>query len=231
MARELIRRSLPSGRTARVVMSEITDGDAAAGDVTIGGPDDVSTDAKGRTRPWTLLHQVHGDDVVVVNAAGGHSGTQADAAVTSVVDAPLAIRVADCVPVALLGDRCVGVAHAGWRGLRAGIVERTVEAMKGLDGTTPVVAVVGPHIGACCYEFGDADLDDLTNRFGSAIRSTTTSGRPALDLSAALSGILDGAGIPVTHDGACTSCDDRYWSFRATATARRQAMVAWTEEG
>ena len=231
MARELIRRSLPSGRTARVVMSEITDGDVAAGHVTIGGPDDASTDAKGWTRPWTLLDQVHGDGVVVVDAAGAQSGTRADAAVTSVVDVPLAIRVADCVPVAFLGDRCVGVAHAGWRGLRAGILERTVEAMKRLDGITPVIAVVGPHIGACCYEFGDADLDDLADLFGSSIRSTTTAGRPALDLSSALSGILVGAGIPMIHDGACTSCDDRYWSFRASATARRQAMVAWTEEG
>ena len=231
MARELIRRSLPSGRTARVVMSEITDGDAAAGDVTIGGPGDAFTDAKGWTRPWTLLDQVHGDGVVVVDAAGAYSGTRADAAVTAVVDAALAIRVADCAPVALLGGRCVGVAHVGWRGLRAGIVERTVEAMKGLDDITPVAAVVGPHIRACCYEFGDADLDDLAILFGSSIRSTTTAGRPALDLSAALSGILVGAGIPVTHDGACTSCDDRYWSYRATATARRQAMVVWTEEG
>ena len=231
MARELIRRSLPSGRTARVVMSEITDGDVAAGDVTIGDPDDVSTDAQGRTRPWTSLYQVHGDGVVVVDAAGAHSGTRADAAVTSVVDAPLAIRVADCMPVALLGDRSVGVAHAGWRGLGAGVVERTIEAMKELDGTKPIAAVVGPHIGACCYEFGDADLDDLADRFGLSIRSTTMDGRPALDLSVALSGILEGAGIPVTVDRACTSCDDRYWSFRATATAHRQAMVVWIEEG
>ena len=239
MARELIRRSLPSGRIARVVMSEITDGDAATGDVTIGGPDggggsdhgQASTDAAGRARPWTSLHQVHGDGVVRVDAAGQHSGTRADAAVTAVVDAPLAVRVADCVPVAFLGDGAVGVAHAGWRGLRAGVVDRTIEAMAALDGATPVAAVVGPHIGPCCYEFGDADLDDLAAHFGSAIRSTTTDGRPALDLSVALSGVLETAGIPVTVDGACTSCDDRYWSFRATATAHRQAMVVWMGEG
>ena len=230
MARELIRRSLPSGRIARVVMSEITDGDAAGGDVTIGGPDDVSAAGRGRERLWTWLHQVHGDVVVVVDAAGGHSGSRADAAVTALVDAPLAVRVADCVPVALLGDRSVGVAHAGWRGLRAGVVERTIEAMEGLDGAPPVAAVVGPHIGPCCYEFGDADLDDLADRFGPAVRSTTTEGRPALDLSHAISGLLATADIPVTVDGVCTSCDDRYWSYRATATARRQAMVAWTEE-
>lgn len=230
MARELIRRSLPSGRIARVVMSEITDGDVAGGEVAIGNPDDVSTDEQGRARPLTWLHQMHGDGVVVVDAPGAHSGTRADAAVTSVVDAPLAIRVADCMPLALLGDRCVGVAHAGWRGLRAGVVDRTIEAMKELDGTTPIAAVVGPHIGACCYEFGDAGLNDLADRFGSSIRATTMDGRPALDLSAALSGILEKAGIPVAVDRACTSCDDRYWSFRATATTHRQAMVAWTEE-
>jgi len=210
-------------------MSEATDGDAADGGA-IGGPEDA-TDFPGAGIPVTRLCQVHGADVVVVDAPGAHAGSTADAAVTDVVGAPLVVRVADCVPVALLGDHSVGVVHAGWRGLRAGVVQRTVEAMTALDGRVPFAAVAGPHIGPCCYEFGDEDLSDLADRLGSGVRSTTDDGRPALDLSAGIASALEGDGVPVAFDGACTACDDRYWSFRATATTRRQAMFAWLEEG
>ena len=231
MARELVRRSLPSGRTARVVMSETADGDAAVGDVTISGSDDVPVDQAGPRPPWTTLHQVHGTDVIEVEAPGARSGSHADAAVTSVTGSPIAVRVADCMPVALLGDRSVGVVHAGWRGLRDGVVEHTIDALVALDSAPVVEAVVGPHIEPCCYEFGEHDLGHLVDRFGPTVRSTTTDGRPALDLTAALMVVLERAGVPATFDGACTSCDERYWSFRADATTCRQAMVAWTEEG
>ncbi len=230
MARELVRRSLPSGRIARVVMSEAADGDAATGDVAIGGPEDLSGSDRSAVRPRTLLRQVHGVGVVTVDAPGAWTGSEADAAVTAVVGAPLVVRVADCVPVALFGDRAVGVVHAGWRGLRDGVLDHAIGAMVDLDGVAPTSAVVGPHIGSCCYEFGEEDLVDLVDRFGPMVRSTTKGGRPALDLAVAVATVLEQADVSVTFDGACTSCDDRYWSFRATATPRRQAMVAWLEE-
>ena len=229
MARELARRSLPSGRIARVVMSETTDGDAAAGAV-IGGSEDFLAGYPITALAATNLCQVHGADVVQVDAPGAKTGSVADGAVTDVVGASLVINVADCVPVALLGDHSVGLAHAGWRGLRAGVLERTIEALTMVDGTVPVSAVVGPHIGPCCYEFGQDDLAALVGRFGSGVRSRTMDGRSALDLSAAVTSVLERAEVPVAFDEACTSCDDRYWSFRATSTAKRQAMVVWLEE-
>ncbi len=230
MARELARRSLPSGRIARVVMSEITDGDAADG-VAIGDLENFSTKHSIASLSTTRLCQVHGADVVAVDAPGAQQGSVADAAVTDVVGALLVVQVADCVPVALLGDHSVGVAHAGWRGLRAGVLERTIEALKMIDGTVPALAVVGPHIGPCCYQFGDNDLTDLEDRFGSGIRSKTTDGRATLHLAAIVASVLERVEVPVVFDGACTSCDDRYWSFRSTGTPKRQAMVAWLEEG
>ena len=229
MARELARRSLPSGRIARVVMSETTDGDAADG-VVIGGSEDFLAGYPVTALSATKLCQVHGADVVLVNAPGAKTGSVADAAVTDVVGASLVIQVADCVPLALLGDHSVGLAHAGWRGLRAGVLERTIEALTILDGTAPLSAVIGPHIGPCCYEFGDDDLADLVGRFGSGVRSRTMDGHLALDLSAAVVSVLERAEVPVAFEEACTSCDDRYWSFRATATSKRQAMVVWLEE-
>ena len=229
MARELARRSLPSGRIARVVMSETIDGDAADGAV-IGGSEDFLAGYPVTALSATKLCQVHGADVVLVDAPGAKTGSVADAAVTDVVGASLVIQVADCVPLALLGDHSVGLAHAGWRGLRAGVLERTIEALTMLDGTAPLSAVIGPHIGPCCYEFGDDDLADLVGRFGSGVRSRTRDGHLALDLSAAVASVLERAEVPVVFEEACTSCDDRYWSFRATSTSKRQAMVVWLEE-
>ena len=229
MARELARRSLPSGRIARVVMSETTDGDAVDG-AAIGGSEDFFAGYPITALSATKLCQVHGADVVLVDAPGAKTGSVADAAVTDVVGAPLVIEVADCVPLALLGDHSVGLAHAGWRGLRDGVLERTIEALTVLDGTTPVSAVIGPHIGPCCYEFGDDDLASLVGRFGSRVRSKTIDGRSALDLSAAVAAVLERAEVPVVFDEVCTSCDDRYWSFRATSTPKRQAMVVWLEQ-
>ena len=55
-------------------------------------------------------------------------------------------------------------------------------------------------------------------------------GRSTLDISAAVALVLERAEVPVAFDEACTSCDDRYWSFRATSTPKRQAMVVWLEE-
>ena len=228
MARELVRRSLPSGQTARVVMSEAADGDLA-----VGGPEDVLTSRRKAVvpGPWAWLHQVHGTTVVDVSEPDGGSGSSADALVTATTIAPLAVQVADCVPVALISPTgVVAIAHAGWRGLADGVLERTAEAVLTRGGRA-AEAVVGPHIGACCYEFGQDDLQNLVDRLGPSVRSWTTDGQPAADLAAGVRTVLDGLSIPVAiADGTCTSCDDRYWSYRATGTACRQAMVVVLEE-
>ena len=239
MARELARRSLPSGRIARVVMSEAADGDVAVGNTAVGGPgrllatdDGPSAGMLGEVpRPWTALDQVHGATVAVVGEPGGASGTPADAMVTDRPGVALSIRVADCVPVALLGHSSIAVAHAGWRGLVAGVLEATVAALVEADGSSAVSleAVVGPHVGPCCYEFGADDLARLVAAFGPGVAAETRNGRPALDLAAAVSVVFGRRGVTATFDGVCTSCDERHWSFRATGTACRQAMLAWME--
>ncbi len=62
------------------------------------------------------------------------------------------VQVADCLPVALAGERGVAMLHCGWRGLAAGIVER------GVSEVEAVAAAIGPGIGPCCYEVGDEVL-------------------------------------------------------------------------
>jgi len=183
--------------------------------------------------PWTWLTQVHGAEVVTVTRPGEHAGTAADAAVTAVAGAALAVTTADCVPVVLVGreDGAVGVAHAGWKGLLGGVVGAAAEAMAAL-GHPPVRAVIGPCIRAERYEFGPADLDAVAARWGDEVRSTTAAGTPALDVVAGVRRALAEVGVTdVADEGTCTAADaERFWSFRARGEAGRIATVAWLEE-
>jgi YfiH family protein len=178
--------------------------------------------------PWTVLKQVHGARVVVVEGPGGAAGEAADAAVTTARGAALAILTADCAAVALASPQGVlGAAHAGWRGVRAGVIEAAVTTMRRL-GATRVEAVIGPCIHACCYPFGDEELQSMQARFGDQVRGMDRRGAPALDLPAAVRAALHASGATVVGDAAiCTSCSDSYWSWRETRTERRQATVVW----
>jgi YfiH family protein len=178
--------------------------------------------------PWTVLRQVHGARVVTVEVPGGATGEAADAAVSKVSGAALAVLSADCAPVAMSSPEGVfAIAHAGWRGLRAGVVEATVQAMRRL-GATRVEAVLGPCVHPCCYPFGAADLESVVERLGSSVRSLDRAGRSALDIPAAVRVALHSVGASLVGDAAtCTACSSSYWSARAGAGERRQATVVW----
>jgi len=191
---------------------------------------DRGGDRSATEPPWTWLHQVHGAHVVVVREPGEHAGADADAAVTATPGCYLAVRTADCAPVVLFGDGAVGLAHAGWRGLLAGVVERTIEAMRAL-GAAPTHAVIGPCIRPGCYEFDGPELQDLAARFGPEVRGTTTWGTPALDLPGAARAALGAAGVGAIADpSGCTACDLRWYSHRARGEPERFATLAWLEE-
>ena len=177
---------------------------------------------------WTVLRQVHGARVVIVDEPGGESGTPADAAVTTTRGAGLAVLTADCAAVGLGSPEGVaGVVHAGWRGLRAGVVEATVTAMRRV-GATKVDAVLGPCIHPCCYAFGEDDLFAIASRFGDKVRSRDSQGRPALDVPVAVRSALHAAGAALVGDAdVCTGCSAGHWSWRKRSDARRQATVVW----
>ena len=112
--------------------------------------------------PPRWLRQVHGVDVAVHRAKADGAPAVADAAITREHGIVCVIEVADCLPV-LFADRAgtaVGVAHAGWRGLAAGILERTVDRFEtlGVRGDD-LVAWFGPAIGSAAFEVG-ADVRD-----------------------------------------------------------------------
>jgi copper oxidase (laccase) domain-containing protein len=148
--------------------------------------------------------------------------------VTADADAVLAVLTADCAPIALASDEgVIGVVHAGWRGLVAGVVDAAAVAMRDL-GATDVVAALGPCIHAECYEFSEADIDAVAAELGDDVRGVTAAGRPALDVPAAVRGALERAGVRLVHDAdVCTACSSAHYSHRARAELERQAVVVW----
>ena len=115
------------------------------------------------------VHQVHGANAVVQRIGQPVSGpADADIIVCDDPSVAMAVQTADCVPL-LIADRCTGVvaaAHAGWRGLADRVPHVTVEAMEEEFGSraSTLVAVIGPSIGACCYQVGS----DVRDRFAAA---------------------------------------------------------------
>jgi polyphenol oxidase len=176
----------------------------------------------------TWLRQEHGTTVVHVTRPGEHVGAVADASVTDVPHAALSVITADCAPVVFIGMRSVGVAHAGWKGLTAGILENTAAALFSM-GESPqtLSAYIGPCISASRYEFGSDDLATVAAQLGNTVRSVDVDGRPALDIAAAVRAAL--AHVDVTlvagPDG-CTATDAHtWWSWRARREHQRQG--AW----
>ena len=207
----------------------------AEGDMGHGGGyvHEVRDDVAARRRavvdlPWTWLRQVHGDAVVRVETPGGGAGATADASVTTLAGTALAVLTADCAPVVLASpEGAIGVVHAGWGGLLAGVVQRAVKELRSL-GATEVQALVGPCIGPECYEFGSEDLGRFTDRFGAAVAARTSTGAPALDLRAAVRAALSEQGVAdVAEVGVCTACSPGHYSWRARRERQRQAAVVW----
>ncbi|HEU4617523.1 MAG TPA: peptidoglycan editing factor PgeF, partial [Gammaproteobacteria bacterium] len=155
----------------------------------------------------------------------------ADGAVTGRPGTVCAVLTADCLPV-LLADshgRRVGVAHAGWRGLAAGVLPAAVAAL----GVPPrdVVAWLGPAIGPSAYEVGD----DVRRAFAAAGFATAAAfapnarGRWQADLCALARESLAAAGVErVFGGGYCTYAEaDRFFSHRREGPCGRFATLIW----
>lgn len=177
------------------------------------------------------LKQVHGVDVVRFETGSNGDEAIADASVTSTPGVVLAILTADCLPVVFAADdgREVAAAHAGWRGLAAGVLEATVAAMRTPAGR--VVAWLGPAAGPQAYEIGEdvyrafVDRDPATT----AAFAATRSGHWRVDLFALARMRLAQAGVTRVHGGGlCTLSDpQRFFSHRRDARTGRLATLVW----
>ena len=175
------------------------------------------------------LRQVHG--VTVVDAAEARAGTQADASFTATSNVVCAVMAADCLPVLIAEERgaAVGIAHAGWRGLAAGVIEATVQAMAVPPGR--LLAWLGPAIGAQAYEVGAEVRAAFLARDARAepAFAPTRPGHWRLDLYAVVRQRLASIGVTrVSGGGFCTATDrERFFSYRRDKAKERMAAVIW----
>lgn len=172
----------------------------------------------GISSDWATVRQVHGTRVVDVSRPG-QVEKEADALFTGVAGLPVAVMAADCAGVVVGGRGGVGVAHAGWRGVSAGVVVSLMEAMRSA-GVGLAWAAVGPFIGPCCFEVGP----EVASRF---LRQGTLSrqGKPSVDLGGALAEQL--GDLPTWWSERCTVHQPGCFSQRSDRTSGRMAAVGW----
>ncbi|AHI74513.1 hypothetical protein BTRA_2212 [Burkholderia thailandensis USAMRU Malaysia  len=187
---------------------------------------------------------VHAEDVIAASAADAGAGglVRADASVAATPGAVCVVMVADCLPVLLCDDagRAVGAAHAGWRGLVAGIVEKTAERVAALagGGAGGLHAYLGPAIGPTAFEVG-ADVRsaflDATPLADYAATERAFAPRPdapgkyLADLYALARLRLARAGVTRVSGGtACTATErERFYSYRRDRVTGRMAAMIW----
>lgn len=184
----------------------------------------------GLPSPPQWLRQVHGTGVVRFEAQNG-TEPEADAAVTSEPGRVLALLTADCLPVLFCsvdGDE-IAAAHAGWRGLAAGVLEQTVAAMR----TSPdrVIAWLGPAAGPEAYEIGVEVRDAFVQHDAAAADAfvPTRAGHWRVDLFALARQRLATCGVSQVHGGGVCTIGDRqhYFSHRRDGRSGRMASLIW----
>ncbi|CAB3779828.1 Polyphenol oxidase [Paraburkholderia caffeinitolerans] len=203
--------------------------------------------------PAAWLKQIHGpvvvDAAVALEAARAGTLLEADASVTNQPGIACTVMVADCMPVLLCdgAGRAVGAAHAGWRGLAAGVIEKTAQRVATLAGcaASELHAYLGPAIGPKAFEVGEdvrtAFMDHVETIDGvqrDAVRVSTAAafvprseapGKYLADLERLAR--LRLAEIGVTHisgGGLCTFTDrERFYSYRRERVTGRMAALIW----
>lgn len=182
------------------------------------------------------LEQVHG--VRVCDLDVEDSVRVADAAVAVRPHRVCAILVADCMPVLLASadGRVVGAAHAGWRGLAAGVLESTVAAME-IKGAAreSLRAWLGPCIGPAHFEVGEEVRTAFVESIGGAVDAFAANerGRWQADLVKLATLRLAALGVSeVSIDGGCTYAEPvKFYSFRRDGRCGRMAALIWKQTG
>lgn len=205
---------------------------------------------------FTYLNQVHGTEVFNADVPGPDSplaaseltpegirdsAPVADAAI-SCNGRPLAIMVADCIPLVFVGEQAqsgqpvLGVAHAGRRGLLDGVIQRQVEAMV-QSGAKNIQAWIGPSICGRCYEVLESMRQESAQLIPQ-VYATTSWGTPGLDLPAGARAVLESLPqVTQVHSNlaACTFEEERLFSHRGHTQkqepAGRIAGLVWVANG
>ena len=178
--------------------------------------------------------QVHGAVVATAEQCAQEPPPEADAVVSKQIGVRIAVVTADCVPILLASESgsAVAAVHAGWRGIACGVIDAGVSALALRAARSErITAVIGPHIGPCCYEVDEPVVDALADRFPIALPDASRKKRPGhvlLDLGLLAHAELAAGGIEPSQIGSlpdvCTACSpERFHSYRRDgAMAGRQ---------
>ncbi|MGH9484962.1 MAG: peptidoglycan editing factor PgeF [Terriglobales bacterium] len=177
------------------------------------------------------LNQVHGRRVIQAEQTTGKMPVAADAAISRQSGQVLAVLTADCLPVVLVArdGSAVAVAHAGWRGLAAGVLDAAFNALA--VAAAEVVAWIGPGISAARYEVDGAVRTAFADAPGA--EQAFSPGRDAehgyCDLPALAQARLSALGVnEVQQSGLCTHSDaERFYSYRRDGESGRMATLVW----
>jgi polyphenol oxidase len=179
------------------------------------------------------LRQVHGTEVVRASGWPEGQGPEADASYTSARGMVCAAMAADCLPVLFCNDTgsVVGAAHAGWRGLAAGVLEATVRAMA--VPPTSLLAWLGAAIGPQSFEVGP----EVREAFVSVEASAAACFRPRpgvpgkflADLYGLARQRLNAIGVDRVYGGGLDTLADptRFFSYRRDGRCGRMAALVW----
>lgn len=167
-----------------------------------------------------LMNQVHEATVVDVDDTDrGSLILGVDGLVTNVKNLFLGVRTADCVPVFVYDQQngVIGVVHAGWRGIKSGVIENLLENLVRLGAQVEYTYMaIGPHIGVCCYNVTSERVQQFLPDYPQSIVKQKETLH--LDLGQIVYAKAQSLGIASHHFDApiaCTSCQsDKYFSYR-----------------
>ena len=190
-----------------------------------------------KPRHFQYMNQVHGSDVLILEngtAAQEPAAPTADGLVSR--GTPLAVMVADCVPVVMVAGPAEGMGsfpvlaavHAGRPGVAAGIVPAAIQKMRDA-GAADIRAWIGPSICGSCYEVPDS-MRDSVSALVPAAWSETSWETPGLDLPAGVRSQLEAERVTVEYSGPCTLENESLYSYRRNRETRRFAGLVWTHE-
>jgi YfiH family protein len=179
------------------------------------------------------MAQVHGTDVADLDSLADAGAPTADAATAGIAHRVAVVLTADCMPLLLCDDegRRVGIAHAGWRGMAAGVIESTVRALR--SEPARILAWMGPTIGPAAFEVG-AEVRDAFLAADPDAHQAFVAHRPGkfmADLYRLAARRLERAGVSrVFGGGFCTYREaDRFFSYRREQRSGRMGAFIWME--
>jgi len=181
-------------------------------------------------QPGATLRQIHSAIVWRVTESSGCLG-EGDSLITNRPGIWLSVRTADCVPVIVADQvrQAIGVAHAGWRGVANGVIDRTLERMQFHFGTAvgDLQIAIGPGIGLCCFEVGPEVARQFQKIFP---ERADLHGKTCLDLTESLMRRMRKMGIAesqMEYGAPCTRCTpDEFHSYRRDGSAAGRMVSA-----